>query len=296
MNSPDDLLDVSAIVVNYNAGSILTSAVESLLVCGSREVIVVDNDSSDDSINHCQQTIAPSAGHRVKFLQTGSNLGYGRAANFGATSALGEFVAICNSDCIAAPDALKLLIEFLSKHRDVGILGPQIVDEYCNRYPSPRRFPSLWVSGVHATLGVIFPNNRISRYYRSVDSEVPNKAMWISGAFFIMTRELFQRLGGFDEGYFMYLEDVDLCQRVIQASYKVGFLASSKVEHHQGTSSRSRPYFAAKAHHRSLWRYSRKNLTGIRQVLLPLVAVGIAMRFLLTSSKIWVKSLRIGSR
>lgn len=282
-------LDVSAIVVNFNSGEILSACVSALASAGASEVIVVDNSSNDGSLEFCENQLGRELTSKLMFLRNKANLGYGTAMNIGVRSAKSKYIAICNPDCIPAPDALQYLVAYLQNHPEVGIVGPQIYDEKGVRYPSPRRFPSLFVSAIHATWGVLFPKNKFSKYYRSVDSEFPNRNMWISGAFMFITRDLFHEIGGFDERYFMFLEDVDLCQRVIRKSLDVGFEPKATVEHRQGTSSRARPFFVCWVHHRSLWIYSTVTLLGVKRFFLPLVGLGILVRFGLSTLQITIK-------
>lgn len=283
---------VSAVVVNYNAGLLLSASVGALFDAGADEVIVIDNASSDHSLDVCRdQFEAQFDSGALSLVQTGANLGYGVAANQGVERARSQYVAICNPDCLVSPATLRLLVRFLEDHREVGIVGPRILDERGHVYPSPRRFPSLLVSAIHATIGQIYSNNPVSRYYRSVDSECVSSEMWISGAFMLMERSTYQDLGGFDEDYFMFMEDVDLCLKVIRASLKVGFEVRATVEHRQGASSRSRPYFVSLAHHRSLWIYANKSLKGKQRVMLPLVGLGICARFGLSFAKITIRKL-----
>ena len=276
---------VSAVVVNYNAGELLMGCVASLLRSGANEVIIVDNASSDSSVADCLAGIRGSDASSVAVIQTGANLGYGRAANRGAARAEFRFLVVCNPDCQCDDDTLLQLAHFLDEHPGAGMVGPRIVDSQGVTYPSPRRFPSLVNSAAHASLGQLLPNNRFSRHYKSVESAELGTDRWISGAFLMLSREVFLEIGGFDPDFFMFMEDVDLSRRIIERNQEIGFVDTARVTHRQGHSSLSRPYLVIFAHHRSLWIYSKKTLRGVRRALLPLVALGIALRLAISVAR-----------
>ena len=270
---------VSAIVVNYNAGDLLLGCVSSLVAAGAAEVIIVDNASADTSVADCVAGVKPSESQVVKVLQTGANLGYGRAANLGAAEAHSNYLVICNPDCEIESSALTTLVRFLRENPSAGIVGPKILDEAGGVYPSPRRFPSLTTSAFHALLGQLRPNNRFSSHYKSSDAQELGSDHWVSGAFIMIERSFFTAVGGFDADFFMFMEDVELSRRVIDGGRQVGFVADARVVHRQGHSSRSRPYLVIWAHHRSLWVYAKKTTRGARRALLPVIAMGIGVRF-----------------
>ncbi len=274
---------VSAIVVNYNAGDLLLGCASSLVAAGASEVIIVDNASADTSVADCIAGVKTSQTQVVRVIQTGANLGYGRAANLGAAQAQSNYLAICNPDCEIEGNALAALARFLQENPSAGIVGPKILDEAGGTFPSLRRFPSLTTSAFHAVLGQVLPNNRFSSHYKSSDAQKLGSDHWVSGAFVMIERNFFDALGGFDADFFMFMEDVELSRRVIESGRQVGFVADARVVHRQGHSSRSRPYMVIWAHHRSLWIYSRKTTRGARRALLPLIAIGIGVRFAISA-------------
>ena len=271
---------ISAVVVNYNAGDLLASCATSLFDAGAAQVIVVDNASADGSVAAASSAVGSLAPPReLEVIQTGANLGFGRAVNIGARAAHGELLAICNPDCTLEPGALANLADFLERNPTAGVVAPMILDSQGGRYPSIRRFPSLWVSAVHAALGLVWPSNPVSRYYRSASDQPLGTDRWASGAFLMLSREFFLDVGGFDDRYFMFLEDVELCRRIIGKGRAIGYDSRARVVHHQGRSSVSRPYFVLAQHSLALWRYANQTLEGADRLALPLVAVGAALRF-----------------
>ncbi|HET9443408.1 MAG TPA: glycosyltransferase family 2 protein, partial [Acidimicrobiales bacterium] len=202
---------VSAVVVNYNARAHLLACLRSLRAEGVDDVVVADNGSLDGS-----EAAVRAADGRVRWLPTGGNLGYGTAANRGAerTDRDTPYLLCMNPDATVEPGAVKALVDVLDARPEVGVVGPRIEEVDGSLYPSARRFPSLADSVGHAFLGMVWPANPFTRRYRMLDwDHEPADVDWVSGACFLVRRTLWERLGGFDEGYFMYAEDVDLCWR-----------------------------------------------------------------------------------
>ena len=131
-------------------------------------------------------------------------------------------------------------------------------------------------------LGIFAPDNRFTRNYQRSDLDAAGEPTltvdWVSGACFLVRREAFEEVGGFDESYFMYAEDVDLCWRLGRAGWRVAYAPSAEVTHLQGRSTDRHPYRMILEHHRSLLRFASRSSEGWRRALLPLVAVGIAVR------------------
>jgi N-acetylglucosaminyl-diphospho-decaprenol L-rhamnosyltransferase len=154
-------------------------------------------------------------------------------------------------------------------------------------YPSAREFPRLIDALGHGLFGLVAPRNRFTRRYRMLDSDHrrTTRVNWVSGACFLARRQAWDEVGGFDPAYFMYMEDVDLCWRLGQAGWAVGYEPAAEALHVQGVSASRHPYRMLLAHHRSMWRFARTTRTGRGRVALPVVAVGLAARLVVT----WVE-------
>lgn len=280
---------VSAVVVNYNARRHLLECVRSLRAEGVDDIVVVDNDSADGSTWALQ---AFDAGVRV--VASGANLGYGTAANRGAAAATGDLFLVCNSDVVYEPGSVKALADALEADPAVGIVGPLIENVDGTVYPSPRRFPDLKVAMGHAFLERLVPRNPYTRRYRMLDFDRTRPAAvdWVSGACFLARRRTWDDLGGFDEAYFMYVEDVDLCWRARAGGWAVAFEPAARVVHVQGVSSDQAPYRMIVEHHRSLLRFYRRTATGRGATLAPVVAAGLAVRAVLACARRSVVGLR----
>ena len=273
-------MSVSAIVVSFNAREHLLACTRSLRSAGIDELIVVDNASSDGSLEAV--TRADSA---VLGLQTGANLGFGRAVNRGAARATNDLLLVCNPDTVIEPGAVAALSDALAHDAGLGIVGARIESPDGCVYPSPRAFPNMVDALGHAFLGIVLPRNRFTRRYRLLDvdrSRLASDVDWVSGSCFMARRATWDSIAGFDEAYFMFAEDVDLCWRAKRAGWRVGFVPDARVVHVQGVSVSQHPYRMLVAHHRSLLRFSSRSTEGWRRLLLPLVALGLGLRLVVT--------------
>ncbi len=269
---------VSAVIVSYNSAAYLPDCLRSLRSEGVSSVVVVDNASSDGSV-----AVVQADDPAATVLETGANLGFGTAANQGVAATAGEYVLILNPDTVVEPGTVKALADALDRDPDLAVVGPRIENLDGTLYPSVRRFPNLTVAFGHAFLGLVWPANPFTRRYRMLDWDHDRAAAdvdWVGGACFLARRTAFEMVGGFDEAYFMYVEDVDLCWRLGQAGWRVGYEPGGRVVHALGGSSRSVPYRMIAEHHRSLLRFVSKSSEGTRRALLPVVAAGLTVRTL----------------
>jgi N-acetylglucosaminyl-diphospho-decaprenol L-rhamnosyltransferase len=191
-------------------------------------------------------------------------------------------IVISNPDLEVRPGTLAALAAALDDHPGWGLVGPLIRTSSGDRYPSARHFPSLIDAGGHALFGIFAPGNRFTRSYQRSDldeaGEAPVGVDWVSGACFLVRRAAFEQVGGFDEAYFMYAEDVDLCWRLGQHSWSTGYVRNAEVTHRQGVSTEHHPFRMIFEHHRSLLRFATRSSRGWRRAILPLVALGIGTR------------------
>ena len=266
---------VVAVVVNYNAREHLLECVRSLRAEGVDDVIVADNDSADGSTEALR-----AADPAARLVPTGANLGYGSAANRGVAASGGDLVLVCNSDVVFEPGSVKSLVAALAADPAAAIVGPRIENVDGTVYPSPRRFPAFTMAVGHAFLGKVSPANRFTGRYRMLDLDRtrPSTVDWVSGACFLARRRAWDELAGFDEGYFMYVEDVDLCWRARQAGWSVVFEPAARVVHVQGVSSVQAPSRMIVEHLRSMLRFYRRTATGRKAALTPVVAAGLVVR------------------
>ena len=272
------MVDASAVVVSYNSATYLPDCLRSLRSEGVADVVVVDNASSDGSVE-----VAGAVDPEARVIETGANLGFGSAANRGVAATLSEYVLILNPDTVVEPGTVKALSEAFDRDPGLAVVGPRMENLDGTVYPSVRRFPALGVAAGHAFLGLVWPANPYTRRYRMLDWNHDHPAAdvdWVGGACVLVRRAAFDVVGGFDEAYFMYVEDVDLCWRLGQAGWRIGYEPAGRVVHALGGSSRLVPYRMIAEHHRSLLRFVSKSTEGPRRAMVPVVAAGLAVRTL----------------
>ncbi len=269
----------AAVVVNYESGPSLTACVAALLADdsagGPPEVVVVDNGSTDRSV-----AALHAAFPEVPVIDPDANLGYGRAANLGIAATRAPVVAVINPDAeVAAGTAAAVMARFDADGR-LAAVGPQLLNPDGTLYPSARSAPSLGDAVGHALLGSIVPDNRYTESYRQLDAdpELPRDVEWISGAAVWLRRDALDRVGGWDERFFLFFEDVDLCRRLGADGWTIAYEPGGHVMHTVGGSRARRPVRSILEHHRAAYQYAAKWWHGPRRMLLPVAAGFLAVR------------------
>lgn len=287
MAGPPGSPRVGAVVVDYRSGDHLAACVGSLLIGGVAKVAVVANYSAADTRAILNDAGLLGSEGTVVVVDPEANLGYGSGANRGA-AALGtcDYVLVANPDLELHDGALDAMVHALEANESWGIVGPTILDGSGRRYPSVRRFPSMLDAAGHAVLSIFTNDNPFSRRYRSPGAAEGEETGvdWVSGACMLLRREAFEQVGGFDERYFMFAEDMDICWRLGKARWQIGVAPSAVVTHVEGVSRRSRPYAMLRAHHKSALRFFITTHTGWRRLFIPLAAVALGLRLAATSA------------
>ncbi|MEW6553620.1 MAG: glycosyltransferase family 2 protein [Actinomycetota bacterium] len=268
------------VIVNYNTAPdlrrCLQSAAERL---AGVEVLVVDNGSTDGS----REMVRDGFPH-VRLVENPGNPGYASACNRGIAATSQPYVFILNSDVEFLSGGLDEVLDRMESDPAIGALGPMVLNSDGSVQMSCRRFPSMFASMVHGFLGDIWPGNPLTMKYqmKNMCRDGPCEVDWISGAAMLLRREAAERVGGFDETYFMYVEDVDICWRLREAGYRVVYDPAMRLLHHIGRTSSQQSVRMLYQHHRSMFIYCRKRYRGGRgMALLPLVLAGLAARFTL---------------
>ena len=263
---------VALVVVNHDTRDELLACLGTVRAAGADEIVVVDSGSRDGS---------PEAVRRhhpdVTVLEL-SNVGYGRAANAGAARTTAPVLVIANADTRFGQGSLRCLAEVLRHDPALGAVGPRV------RYPdgrhqaSARRLPTLAETVGHALLGLWWPDNPWTRAYRMTDADpdLPREVDWLSGCVLGVRRSAFEEIGGFDPGYFMYVEDVDLGLRLRRAGWLLRYVPDAEVVHRVGASTSRRRTAMVVAHARSLDRFFGRVYAGRpARHLRPLVRIGL---------------------
>jgi N-acetylglucosaminyl-diphospho-decaprenol L-rhamnosyltransferase len=209
------------------------------------------------------------------------------------------WLLIANPDTWLSPGSLRRMLTTATSDPRIGCVGPHLANPDGSDYPTGRRFPSLLMGSLHAALAPVWPDNPATRRYHmaGVDRSRPLTVDWVSGACMLVRRRAFEEVGGFDPGYFMYFEEMDLCLRLHRAGWRVVFDPLAEVKHVVGGSTRSAPYAKVVHHHRSALRfYCRRYARDPRLVMAPLVAGFLAVRGLASLARTAVAQRREAGR
>ncbi|MGU3431552.1 glycosyltransferase family 2 protein [Actinomycetes bacterium M1A6_2h] len=246
---------VAVVTVTYSPGEHLDRFLTSLTRATTRpvSVIMADNGSTDGS---------PEAAERkfdnVALLRTGENIGYGGAANRAVTEVDDdvEFVIVANPDVEWSPGSIDRLLDAAARWPRAGSLGPLILEPDGTHYPSARRVPDLVTGLGHALFGTVWPSNPWTASYRQDLEAVSERTVgWLSGSCLLLRRAAFDSVNGFDSRYFMYMEDVDLGDRLSKAGWQNVYVPSAEVVHAKGHAAGRHPELMLPAHHQSAYRF-----------------------------------------
>ncbi|MEO6799508.1 MAG: glycosyltransferase family 2 protein [Rhodanobacter sp.] len=273
--SPPLSLALSVIMVAADSGPELRESVRLILACAlPLELILVDNASLDGVPPAIERAYQHE--ERLKVVYSHRNMGFGPAVNLGAKQAQGRALLILNPDCLPGEDALRRLLALQASSPKAGLIGAVVCDADGRPDPASWRRDPLLRRSLNTMLGR--PGEKVQ-----VEQEIPAAAIEveaISGALMLLTREMFERLGGFDERYFLHCEDLDLCRRVRDNGYQVLLAGDVRVAHGKGSSSRHRPVFVSRHKHRGMWRWFRLHDPASRNPLIAgLVWLGIWVHF-----------------
>lgn len=252
---------INPVIVNFRTPDLTLKCVASIVqqgVAAPEDILVVENASPDDSLARLQAEL-----RHGRLIVSSRNGGFGAGVNLGASQAQREFVLVLNPDTYFTDQSIAAALAVLDGDASVGLVGLNLVYPDGERQYSARRFYSFFdVLVRRSPLGKLsWLQGVVDRHLmkRSWDAGSPFEAEWVMGTGFVVRRELYQRLGGMDEAYFLYMEDVDLCARVWQAGFKVVCVPAATLVHDHQRSSASNPLgWAARMHIKSLARFARK--------------------------------------
>lgn len=274
-----DKFEVTLAIINYNTKDWLEDCLNSIILTpalADHEIYVVDNASSDGSVDFVAKEYPD-----VHIIENAGNLGFSAAANQALRTSHAKYVLILNTDTRVDPEAIDILVEFADAHDDLGIAGPLLLNPDGTVQISGRRFPSFIDAVMHAFLGMIWPSNPFSVRYRMLDWDrtAERTVDWVSGAAMFIRREAAREINYFDERFFMYVEDVDICYRMWDKGWKVYFCPEAKVIHHIAKSSEQSSAKMIVEFQRSLYHFYSKTYGHTwKRFLKPLVAIGLALR------------------
>ncbi|MEE8239731.1 MAG: glycosyltransferase family 2 protein, partial [Nitrospirales bacterium] len=265
MNAPA----LSVIVVSWNTRTYLARCLASIPQAARPlvfEVIVVDNGSSDGT-----QTLVATQFPDVRLIQNEENVGYGRATNIGVKASRGQFLLVLNGDCELAPGALTTMIEVLDREPSLAGVFCRLLNTDGSLQPSVHRsLPSPWslfgeLLFLSTMRHALYRRPALHRWLLPWTIKAhrhPHDVAWGGGACMVVRREAFEAVGGFDEGFFMYCEDMDICKRICALGFRLRYLPGPSVIHHWGKATRQLPAVMLREAYRSRIYYFEKHFPG----------------------------------
>jgi GT2 family glycosyltransferase len=262
-------MDLSIIIVTWNSQKFIRNCLDSILISTgnlSLEIIVVDNDSSDETAKIVEQFYP-----QVNLIQNKKNLGYAKANNQGIEESRGEYILLLNPDTQVLEDALSLMYEFMEENPKIGALGPKLLNPDKSVQASCREFPTfstlIWeFSG----LSRFFPKSKIFGRWRIgyFDFDKPREVDQPMGSCLMLRRETLDDVGIFDENFGMFFNDVDLCFRIKKRGWKIYFYPEPQVIHFKGASTRKAKAKMIWLSHLAFYKFFKKHKTGFTSRLL----------------------------
>ncbi len=239
----NDKISVSIVIVNFNAGELISSCIESIIkktLLIKYEIIVVDNNSTDDSIEKIKHKFPV-----VKIIENDFNPGFSTGNNIGFSVAKGDYILVLNPDTLVTTDAISQCVTYLEKHQEVGMLGCKVLSETGKQQATLIKFLRL----KDILLNIFIPYKFISnnswlgeKHYEGLNPNHSHDVEVIVGCFMMLPRSVIKDVGGFDEDFFMYVEEVEWCWRVYQTGKKIRYYPEASIIHYGGGCSSSLSY------------------------------------------------------
>lgn len=235
---------ISIITLTFNSEAYVKNYLNSLkeYLPKESEVILIDNGSDDKTLDIVREYSF------VKVIANRNNLGFAKGCNLGAKLARGEYLFFLNPDCKLINNSLNLLLEYIDKNPKVGIVAPKLRQSEVVIQPTVRKLPSVWGAVKEYYLGI---KNSYEAFIPQ--GGIPQKVESIVGAALLIRKEIFEKVGGFDERFFMYYEDLDLCRRLRKLGYDIVYFPKATIFHKVGgsISERKKEYLetSAKIYH-----------------------------------------------
>lgn len=261
------MMDLSIIIISWNVKDLLDDCLASLyngkLAINQpqdklpvAEIIVVDSASNDDSVAMMREKYPD-----VKVFAETDNVGFTRGNNIGLREAQGRYLLLLNPDTEVIDDAIPTLIDYMDNHPDVGIIGPHTLNTDGSHQSTRRRFPTLMTGIFESTWLTSYATSSIDTHYKMLDTD-DNAILnvdWVQGSAMLVRRAVYEQIGGLDEGYVMYSEEMDWCKRAKDAGWTVVYHGAAFITHHGGKSSDQIGAFKQIHFHTSKLRYFRKH-------------------------------------
>ncbi len=287
--------DITIIIVNYNVKEFLANCLRSVENASrglNTECIVVDNASKDGSLEFLKNRFKD-----VRYIENSENYGFGKANNQAIREAKGKYTLLLNPDTLLQEDTLRVLIRHMDENSDCGACGCKIVNPDGTFAPESRRtVPTISTALFKASgLTALFPESRLfGRYYESWKNEnEPGEIEVLSGSFMFFRSSALKEAGGFDERFFMYAEDIDLCYRVRKNGWRIDYVPETSIIHYKGESSKQNNMQYVRHFNRSLYLFFEKHYSSRYSSFFRLmVFIAIFIRSIVSMSSVFIKKHR----
>lgn len=275
---------ISIIIVNYNVKFFLEQCLYSVRAATAgmeAEVFVVDNNSTDGSMDYLRPKFP-----EVRFIENTDNPGFAKANNQAIKECAGEYVLLLNPDTVIGEESIRSLCYFMDEHPKAGGVGVKMLDGHGAFLPeSKRSFPSPWVSFCKLFgLSKLFPTSRTFARYSLpyLDAGKQHKVDVLSGAFILLRHEALDKVGGFDEAFFMYGEDIDLSYRMVLGGYR-NYYIPERILHYKGESTKHGDIKYIKAFYGAMLIFFRKYYPHSGWLMSGLIRLAIGLKAFLAS-------------
>lgn len=252
--------DISLIIVNRNVGELLSRCLASIKTAGGIrcEVIIVDNASTDGS-----QAMLARKYPEAKLIANSQNLGFAAACNIGIKASSGKYPVLLNPDTLVESGCLENLFGLMESNPKAGIAGPKVLNPDGSLQPTIRAIPGYLniLFARKSPITAIWPGNPGAASYmlRGLPDDKPSQVPALAGVCLILRREMLEQTGLLNEGYFMYLEDIDLCLTASKSGWQVFYTPQARLIHHWGKSSEQEKDQMEEEHRRSMYLFFEKN-------------------------------------
>jgi GT2 family glycosyltransferase len=257
-------IDISVIIVNYKVKEYIANLLNSLEKASHQltlEIFVVDNASGDNSIPYLQERFP-----EVTYIQNDENLGFGKANNQAIKLAKGTYTLLINPDTLVSEDTLDILFSHMQSNEDCGACGCKILNPDGTFAPESRRsVPTIWSAACKVFgLNTLFPKSKLfGKYYLSwLHEDEPSSIPVLSGSFMFWRTNVLQQLGGFDERFFMYGEDIDLCYRIQETGYHIDYVPETSIIHYKGESTKKGDLKYIRLFNKALYQFFDKQYSS----------------------------------
>lgn len=250
--------ELSVIIVNYNGLNYLKECLESLtqkLAGIAFEIIIIDNNSKDESCNFIKANF-----QEIKLIESSINYGFGKGNNEAVKQAQGNYLLLINNDTIVL-DNLKPVLDYLKSDQKIGVLGIKMLNGEKEYIPAAGNFPNyrnMFQFKKLLDLGTEFKTGIFQKNQYEVD--------WLAGSFLMIPKKIYQEINGFDEDYFMYVEDVDFCKKIANKGYKRIFMPAFNYIHFVGFSTKKNPMLVD-----GYKIYIKKHFSGVTKTIISFI-------------------------